>query len=39
LKKYPNGGVVKIVKKKYVYLTLTDTKEVCGFDYNELKLK
>lgn len=40
LKKYPNGGVVESVKKKYVYLTLTDTKgEVCGFDYLELKLK
>lgn len=33
LKKYPKGGVVKSVKRKTVYVHLSDTNEVCGFDY------
>ncbi len=36
IKKYPNGGVVMKVAKKYVYLKLADTNEVIGFDYNTL---
>lgn len=36
IKKYPNGGVVTKVAKKYVYLKLADTNEVIGFDYNTL---
>lgn len=36
MKKYPNGGVVVKVAKKYVYIKLTDTNETIGFDYNTL---
>lgn len=35
-KKYPNGGVVVKVAKKYVFIRLADTNEVIGFDYNTL---
>jgi len=36
-KKYPNGGVVKNVARKYVYVHLVDGDSVCGFDYNTLE--
>lgn len=37
LKKYPNGGVVKMVKRKTVYVLLTDTNQIIGFDYQTMK--
>lgn len=36
IKKYPNGGVVKLVKRKNVYILLADTNETIGFDYQFL---
>lgn len=36
-KRYPNGGVVKKVARKTVYIHLTDTNETIGFDYQTLK--
>jgi len=36
IKKYPNGGVVTKVARKYVFIRLTDKNEVIGFDYNIL---
>jgi len=36
-KRYPNGGVVKMVKRKNVYVHLTDTDETIGFDYQTMK--
>lgn len=36
IKKYPNGGTVVKVAKKYVYIRLSDTNEVIGFDYNTM---
>ena len=36
VKKYPKGGVVTRVARKYVYMRLADTNEVIGFDYNIL---
>ena len=39
IKKYPNGGVVESVKRKTVYILLTDTNETVGFDYQFLTKK
>ncbi len=36
IKKYPNGGVVKLVKRKNVYILLADTNDTIGFDYQFL---
>lgn len=36
IKKYPNGGEVVKVSKKYVFIKLIDTNETIGFDYNIL---
>ena len=36
LKKYPKGGEVVKVAKKYVFIKLIDTNETIGFDYNTL---
>jgi hypothetical protein len=37
IKKYPKGGVVTKVARKNVYIRLTDTNEVIGFDFQVLK--
>lgn len=36
IKKYPRGGEVVKVAKKYVFIKLIDTNETIGFDYNVL---
>jgi hypothetical protein len=36
IKKYPKGGVVVKVSKKTVYIRLTGTTDVIGFDYQTL---
>jgi len=37
IKRYPKGGVVTKVARKNVYIRLTDTNEVIGFDFQVLK--